>query len=73
MNIEVYAEGLVALSACASAGMAPADVEAEVNTFFPTGLSSPWALSPDPTFKSGQPNPCPCDMGTGRIHYLFQC
>lgn len=72
MNVEVYAAGIIALSACAPADMDPAEVEAEVNTYYPTGISSPWTLDPAPTFKTGQANPAPCERG-GRTHYLFRC
>ncbi len=73
MSVEVYAAGIVALSACAPEGMDPADVEAEVNTSYPTGISSPWTLDPAPVFKTGEFNPHPCEQRTGRTHYLFKC
>jgi hypothetical protein len=72
--VYVYALGLVSCSACAPASMTPEEVAAAVNELEPTGISSPWTVSEDPEFATGQPNPAPCDQEPeARKHYLMDC
>jgi hypothetical protein len=48
-------------------------VEAEVNRTHPTGISSPWRLSENETFKGGENNPCVCEHDQTRLHWLLNC
>jgi hypothetical protein len=53
--------------------MSPEDVERITNTYHPTGISSQWVMSDDPTFKDGTPNPCACNEDKTRRHFLLSC
>ena len=72
-GVVVYAEGLLALSACAPGDMSPAEVTERVNQLVPTGIEPRWQLDPASTFRTGEPNPAPCEQAPGRKHYLFMC
>lgn len=67
-----YAIGVCSASVCTS--LTDEQATAQLNETNPTGIASPWALSADPTFKTGQLNPRPCDdwPDTHR-HILFNC
>lgn len=68
---EAYSVGLCAASVCTNL---PADeVAAEMNRQHPTGIASKWELSKDPTFRTGQPNPNPCEDRRDCKHYLLCC
>jgi hypothetical protein len=67
----VISWGLVAASVCTSLPLPEAT--ARLNLELPTGISSRWQPSEDPTFATGQPNPCPCEQRSGNQHYLFNC
>lgn len=71
--VEFYAVGLGYLSACAPKSMSREDIEAAANVEHPTGIASRWRVSSDPTFRTGQPNPCPCESVRGRVHHLLSC
>lgn len=71
-TVYVYAEGLYLCSVCAPAGMSREVVEAVVNSQNPSGISSPWRIA-DRQFRTGQPNPTPCDQHGDRMHYLLSC
>ncbi len=67
----IYASGIVYSSVCSSLGLEA--TLARMQTI-PTGLRSPWALSEDKAFRTGEPNPCPCEnQPNTRMHYLFNC
>lgn len=67
----VYREGLVAASVCSSL---PADEVARRMSEYPCGTNLTWVPDPSPTFVSGQPNPCTCDVAPEtHTHYLFCC
>lgn len=72
-DVVIYGSGLVACSVCAPAEMDPLKVEERVNQIHPTGIVSPWSVSSDEHFNSGQPNPCECEKESGRLHYLMEC
>lgn len=73
-KVIVYSLGVTACSVCAPAGLTFAEVTAEANRQEPTMISSPWKVSDAPSFKSGEPNPCPCDTEPdARRHYLMEC
>ncbi len=68
---EPYAVGICAASVCTNL---PAEaVVDEMNKQWPTEISSDWTLDPDPTFRSGQPNPNQCEEREDCKHYLLCC
>lgn len=68
----VYAVGLCWLSVCTSITDA-AEIETRANLDQPTGISRRWTIHAGP-FKTGEPNPCPCNEGhADRKHYLLSC
>ena len=72
--VEIYAVGIVALSACAPKDMPLEDVSDAVNVQRPTGIRSSWVPDLGQKFRAGLPNPCPCEGEPGsRVHYLFRC
>lgn len=72
-KVEIYSSGLCRASVCAPATMAGDDVAKAVNTQMPTGIENRWKISDDPTFKSGQTNPCQCEQDETRKHWLLDC
>lgn len=72
-EVAVYAVGITSLSVCAPADLTIEQVTAEVNYVQPTGISSDWSHSAEPSFATGEPNPNLCERDPGRRHYLFQC
>ena len=72
-TVKVYAQGMVSLLCCAPADMPTDQVEASVNQQVPAGGDLRWSMADDPTFKSGEPNPCVCHDDAGRLHYLLHC
>lgn len=72
-SVVPYATGICNTSVCAAIDLAPEEVEREVNAIHPTGISSQWRISGD-TFRTGQPNPCPCGTDPeSRRHWLLEC
>lgn len=71
-EIHVYSEGLVVCSVCTSL-TDPAEVAQKLNALSHPGTRSGWSVSSDPTFRDGNPNPCPCDMDPARLHFLMEC
>ena len=70
-DFQVYSEGLFVTSVCSSL-----DQEATVARMatIPSGIRAGWVLSEDETFRTGEPNPCPCeDKPETHMHYLFNC
>ncbi len=72
-GVQVIGWGLVYLTVCAPEDTDTAVLEAEANRQYPTGISSPWAISDDEKFSGGQPNPCSCDRVEGRRHSKLSC
>lgn len=71
-DFEAYAIGIVSASVCSS--LTPEDTLARMNAEHPAGTQHGWALSTDPTFRGGKPNPCPCDVAPEtHKHYLLEC
>ena len=67
----IYAEGLVSASVCSS--LPQEEVEKRMAAQM-CGTASGWVLSKAPTFRQGQPNPCPCERNPAtHKHYLFEC
>lgn len=71
--VEVYSVGLCATSVCAPAALTPEQVEQEVNSISPTGLSSRWKIAHGDRFKGGEPMPNPCESNPDRQHWLLLC
>lgn len=68
---EVYSEGPCALSVCTTL-TERADVEQAANRERPTGIASRWEVSPE-AFRTGEPNPHPCERAGHRRHWLLRC
>ena len=73
IEVNVYAMGLVMASCCAPAAASREEVEQAVNRREPTGVASDWRIADDQTFKTGEPNPHPCEKDASRLHYLLSC
>ena len=39
----------------------------------PTGLDHGWKFCPEPAFRTGEPNPGPCEREEDRAHLLMSC
>lgn len=70
-EVAIMSWGLFYCSVCAPEGMDRAVVERAVERQMPCGTTKGWTISDDPTFASGNPNPCPCRMLPGRVHWLL--
>ena len=67
-----YAIGIAAASVCSSLSLE--ETGRRLNDESPTGIPSPWQPSGDAEFRSGEPNPCPCERNPEtHKHYLFEC
>jgi len=71
-TIVFYAEGPCMASICAPMFLTAQEIVAQANYYHPTGISSAWKVAEEP-FRSGDPNPCPCDRDAQRVHYLLSC
>lgn len=69
----VYSSGICQCSVCVPNHFTIEEIEGVVNQENPTGISSLWKVSTDPTFKEGNSNPCPCEKDPDRKHYLMVC
>lgn len=72
-TVEVYSNGIEHCSVCAPKEMNPFRIAKIVNEINPTGISTSWAMSTDPTFKGGEKNPCDCPETDKRQHWLMVC
>jgi hypothetical protein len=72
-TVEIYSVGIVYMSVCASRLVPREEVERRANAQHPTGISSLWKISKNPTFADGAPMPHDCNVTTGRVHYLLSC
>ncbi len=71
-NFETYSVGICAASVCTSLPLEEATER--LNSESPTGITSRWSPSEEPTFKGGQSNPCACETHPEtHKHYLFRC
>lgn len=68
---EPYTVGLCHASVCTD--MTDEQATEMLNAMYPTGISSKWHISEEKTFRTGEPNPKPCEDGQGRRHILFVC
>jgi hypothetical protein len=71
--MEIYAEGICSMSVCVLKGWDRSRIEGEANRRRPTGIKSRWKISEDLMFRTGQPNPNPCEHDCARLHYLLAC
>lgn len=71
-DVKVYKFGLAHCSVCAPKDMSREDVVFGANQEHPTGLDHGWSISEE-GFRTGQTNPCPCDIFPNRVHYLMIC
>jgi hypothetical protein len=70
--VTLYAAGLVHASVCTS--RSDAETLAYVDDIHPTGLERGWAISDDPAFADGKPNPSPCEhYPETHRHVLLVC
>jgi hypothetical protein len=72
-HVNIYCMGIPVCSVCVPAAWTREEVEQEVNRASPTGIDSPWKISPDALFRTGETNPCPCETDAERKHYLMNC
>lgn len=77
-RVEVYAEGVCMLSACAPKEMTGAEVEHEIRSSHPSGTECGWHLSNNAWFSpttehNGKIGPIRCDSDPERRHWLFEC
>lgn len=69
-DVVAYSVGLCFASVCTA--LSAAETTAYMHEHHPTGISSQWDISDEP-FRTGEPNPCPCEDDKSRKHYLFVC
>ena len=72
--IDIYAQGLVYSSVCAPSDWTKEQVENAVNGRSPTGIPSPWKVSKDTHFATGEENGHhrTCN-GKRTRHWLMSC
>lgn len=73
MDFEIYVRGVVFMSVCVDDDMPIEQIERCANQKSPSGISSEWKISEEPTFSGGEPNPSPCPDKPGHTHYLLSC
>jgi hypothetical protein len=56
---------------CVPKEMLPAEIEQKLDAESLTRTDPGWKVSPDKTFQSGEPHPCPCNHQPARLHYLL--
>ncbi len=66
----IYAWGLSYASVCTS--VSDDDAADRLNVELPSGVK-PWKVAADPTFATGETNPCPCPDSQEHRHLLFTC
>lgn len=72
MKFWIYNWGLLYASVCSSLSLE--ETTEQINRELPTGIKSPWRLSSDKTFHTGETNPCACQQHPDtHKHYLFNC
>lgn len=67
-EVVIYAEGVCQASVCTSLSD-PKEVEAHMP---PSGTSLGWKVADEP-FRTGEPNPSPCNQDPTRKHFLMAC
>lgn len=70
-EVAFYSIGIVHMSACAPEAMDADTVTRIANSQQPTGVG-PWAITEE-SFRTGEPNPAPCNTEEGRRHWLLTC
>jgi hypothetical protein len=69
-HFAIIATGLVCTSVCTD--LSDEAATNRLNMEIPTGINR-WAISTDPAFAGGEPNPSPCPLFEGARHILFDC
>ena len=72
-DVRVYAEGIGRASICVLEDQPGADTIVHLNATHHPGTEHGWQVSNDETFRTGEPNPCPCNSDPSRLHYLLDC
>ena len=72
-HIDIYSSGICYCSVCAPVGMPIGEVEELTNSQSPAGISPPWSLDGAEIFKTGEPNPHPCEEIDDCQHWLMSC
>jgi hypothetical protein len=70
-DFRAYAVGICAASVCTS--LDDDEATRRMNLEHPTGIGSPWRISEDKQFRTGEPMPCPCPDAPTHRHVLFNC
>ena len=71
-DVTIYGYGVMVLSVCADAILAPEQVAERINELQPRGAdSAPWKIASDNHFATGETNPTACDTTDGRKHWLL--
>ncbi len=71
-DFDVYSTGIYCASVCSALSIK--ETTRRLNAEHPTGITSDWHPSEDTHFRTGQPNPCPCERNPEtHKHYLFNC
>lgn len=69
-NLDVYTSGLFHCSVCTDI-TDKEEILIRLNAEHPCGTDNGWMHSKDSRFASGAPNPGPCELHEGRMHYLM--
>lgn len=71
-EVTFYSKGIVVhLSVCAPEAMTGEEVAERANKMQPTGVG-PWEVAEE-AFRTGEPNPAPCNTEPGHKHWLLTC
>ena len=72
-GVIIYAIGLCHASVCAPNYVTEDALLDIVNRYRPTGIKANWIIAVSKKFRSGQTNPCRCEIQSDRLHYLLEC
>ena len=72
-DVRVYTEGIGRASICVPDDQPIVAALTHLDAVHPSGTEYGWQVSADETFRTGEPNPCPCNSDPGRLHYLLDC
>jgi hypothetical protein len=71
-DLIVYGIGLMCASVCTT--LSDDEATEQLNLMEPTGIKAGWVISEDKNFRTGEANPCPCELHPEtRRHILFNC
>lgn len=73
MKINIYAQGLCAISVCVPKDATKKQIEQAVNAESPTGIASSWKITRK-KFKTGEPSGVACNtLPNTHRHWLLIC